>query len=62
MTVQLNVKKKGVFNFFTLIPVFVASFTAARRLSYLGLNDTVNAQSIIRPEKNNAVKVMILRM
>jgi len=34
-----------------LIPVLVASFTAASRLSYLGLNDTVNAQSIILPEK-----------
>ena len=39
--------------YFTLIPVLVASFTAANRLSYLGLNDTVNAQSIILPEKNN---------
>lgn len=38
--------------YFTLIPVLVASFTAARRLSYLGLNDTVNAQSIILPKKN----------
>ena len=50
MTVQLNVKQREFSFFFTLIPVFVASFTAARRLSYLGLNDTVNAQSIIRPE------------
>lgn len=37
--------------YFTLIPVLVASFTAASRLSYLGLNDTVNAQSIILPKK-----------
>lgn len=37
--------------YFTLIPVLVASFTAASRLSYLGLKDTVNAQSIILPEK-----------
>ena len=39
--------------YFTLIPVLVASFTAANKLSYLGLKDTVNAQSIILPEKNN---------
>ena len=36
---------------FTLIPVLVASFTAASKLSYLGLNDTVKALSIILPEK-----------
>lgn len=41
-----------IFMYFTLIPVLVASFTAARRLSYLGLNDTVKAQSIILPKKN----------
>jgi len=33
----------------TLIPVFVASLTACRRLSYRGLKAIVNAQSIIRP-------------
>jgi len=33
----------------TLIPVFVASFTACSRLSYRGLKAIVNAQSIIRP-------------
>jgi len=33
----------------TLIPVFVASLTAFRRLSYRGLKAIVNAQSIIRP-------------
>lgn len=33
----------------TLIPVFVASFTASNSLSYFGLNVTVKAQSMIRP-------------
>ena len=31
------------------MPVFVASLTAASRLSYFGLNDTVNAESMILP-------------
>lgn len=31
------------------MPVFVASLTAASRLSYFGLNETVNAQSMILP-------------
>lgn len=32
-----------------LIPVLVASLTASSNLSYVGLNATVNAVSIIRP-------------
>jgi len=36
----------------TLMPVFVASLTACRRLSYRGLKATVNAQSIIRPKSH----------
>ena len=34
-----------------LMPVFVASFTAARRGSNFGSNATVQAQSMIRPER-----------
>lgn len=34
----------------TFIPVLVASFTACNSLSYFGLNVTVKAQSMIRPE------------
>lgn len=34
----------------TLMPVLVASLTASSSLSYFGLNVTVKAQSIIRPE------------
>jgi len=33
----------------SLIPVFVASFTASKSLSYLGLKATVKAVSIILP-------------
>lgn len=38
----------------TFIPVLVASFTASNSLSYFGLNVTVKAQSIIRPESNRS--------
>ena len=41
---------------FTLMPVFVASLTAASRLSYFGLNETVNAQSMILPGMNKIRK------
>ena len=44
-------------NIVTLIPVFVASFTACNNLSYFGLNVSVNAQSIIFP----TIKVIICR-
>lgn len=37
-------------NEYTFIPVLVASFTASNSLSYFGLNVTVKAQSMIRPE------------
>jgi hypothetical protein len=33
----------------SFIPVFVASFTASSKVSYLGLKATVKAQSIIYP-------------
>lgn len=42
--------KKGESN--TLIPVFVASRDASRSGSYMGLNATVNAQSMICPAKH----------
>lgn len=46
---QSNILKKNIRCTYTLIPVFVASLTACRRLSYRGLNAIVNAQSIMRP-------------
>ena len=52
----------------TLIPVLVASFTAAMRLSYLGLKANVYAQSIMRPAKligkheQNALLMAILHV
>lgn len=39
---------------FTLIPVFVASLTASRSLSYFGLKVTVKAQSIILPARQKS--------
>ena len=47
---------------FTLIPVLVASFTAANRLSYLGLNDTVNAQSMILPVKKRSKLIIMINI
>jgi hypothetical protein len=40
-----------------LMPVLVASFTAARRGSNLGSKETVHAQSIMRPEGRERVGV-----
>jgi len=51
-----NIRVRCVCVRHTLIPVLVASFTASSSLSYFGLNVTVKAQSMIRPESTQRRK------